>query len=179
MKPQQSLLIILITLLIASMACSLGGGTSDAGEAPAVEVEEAAPDAEVMDADDSQSEDADTAEEGEDSHADDTDAAEEIGDSAAAHDYDTEFPLPDDVQNFTGSGEQVNFASEMTLEQTVDFYRRVFAEMGLTERTINTSITESTFSMVFDGHANGNALVIQGVDLGNGTTNINMRFEDV
>jgi len=33
--------------------------------------------------------------------------------------------------------------------------------------------------MVFDGHPNGKSIVVQGVDLGNGTTNINIRFEDV
>jgi hypothetical protein len=33
--------------------------------------------------------------------------------------------------------------------------------------------------MVFDGHAKGQAIVIQGVDLGNSMTNVNIRFEDV
>lgn len=93
--------------------------------------------------------------------------------------YDTEFPLPSNVQNFTGGGGQVNFATSLTVEEAITFYREELTAIGLTEREINTAITETTFSMVFDGHPNGNAIVVQGVDLGNGTTNINIRFEDV
>ena len=93
--------------------------------------------------------------------------------------YDTEFPLPSKVQNFTGGGEQVNFATNLTVEEAIAFYRKELTAIGLSERKINTAITETTFSMVFDGHPNGKAIVVQGVDLGNGTTNINIRFEDV
>jgi hypothetical protein len=67
----------------------------------------------------------------------------------------------------------------VSVEDAIAFYRDAFAGAGLTERTINTAITATTFSMVFDGHASGKAIVVQGVDLGNGTTNINIRFEDV
>jgi len=93
--------------------------------------------------------------------------------------YDTEFPLPSNVQNFTGGGGQVNFATSLTVEEAITFYREELNAIGLTEREINTAITETTFSMVFDGHPNGKSIVVQGVDLGNGTTNINIRFEDV
>jgi len=33
--------------------------------------------------------------------------------------------------------------------------------------------------MVFDGDPSGKAVVIQGVDLGDGTVNVSMRLEDV
>jgi hypothetical protein len=33
--------------------------------------------------------------------------------------------------------------------------------------------------MVFDGDPSGQAIVIQGVDLGNGKTNVNIRYEKV
>lgn len=94
--------------------------------------------------------------------------------------YDTVFPLPDDVQNFTGgSGEaMVNFQTSLTLEEVVEFYRQTLADQGLTEREVLTSIEDVGFSMVFDGWPNDRALVIQGVDLG-GSTNVNIRFEDV
>jgi len=101
------------------------------------------------------------------------------GSDTAATTYDTIFPLPENVQNFTGSGEEVNFATSLTKDEAISFYRQAFEQMGLTERTSHTNITESTFSMVFDGYENGKAIVIQGVDLGNGTTNINIRFEDI
>jgi hypothetical protein len=94
--------------------------------------------------------------------------------------YDTVFPLPDNVQNFTGEGgeSQVNFQTSLSLDEVIEFYRQALTEKGLTERTLLTAITDTTFSMVFDGWPNGKALVIQGVDLG-ASRNVNIRFEDV
>ncbi len=99
--------------------------------------------------------------------------------NASAAGYDTNFPLPADVQNFSGGGEEINFGTSLTLEEAISFYRQAFEQMGLTERASLTSITENSFSLVFDGSENGKTLVIQGIDLGNGTTNINIRFEDI
>jgi hypothetical protein len=95
-------------------------------------------------------------------------------------DYDTVFPLPDDVQNFIGEGGEnmVNFQTSLSLEEVIEFYRQAFTGQGLTERKVLTVIEDEIFSMVFDGWPNDKALVIQGVDLGE-TTNINIRFEDV
>ena len=73
----------------------------------------------------------------------------------------------------------INFQATMSLKDVIAFYREAFAKAGYKERSINTAITDTTFSMVFDGHASGKAIVIQGVDLGGGNTNINIRFEDV
>jgi len=93
---------------------------------------------------------------------------------------DTTFPLPTSVSNFTATGDEaINFQTKMSLEDTLAFYRAAFAKAGLIERTINTAITETTFSIVFDGDASGMAIVVQGVDLGGGSTNVNIRYEDV
>src|SRR3989304_4348511 len=72
----------------------------------------------------------------------------------------------------------INFQTDMNLTDTIAFYREAFTKLGYTERTINTAITDTTFSMVFDGHASGKAIVIQGVDLG-GSTNVHIRFEAI
>jgi len=94
--------------------------------------------------------------------------------------YNTKFPLPGNVSNFTDTGNgSINFQTSMSLKDTIAFYRDAFGKQGLTERTINTSITDTTFSMVFDGDPSGQAVVIQGVDLGNGKTNVNIRYEKV
>jgi hypothetical protein len=96
--------------------------------------------------------------------------------------FDTEFPLPSDVSNFTSTStgnSGINFQTKMSLKDAVAFYREAFAKAGYKERQINTVINDATFSMVFDGHASGKAIVIQGVDLGGGKTNLNIRFEDV
>lgn len=93
--------------------------------------------------------------------------------------YDTEFPMPDSVEGFTDLGDgSINFQTQLSLKDTIAFYQESFTKAGYVERTLLTSVSDSTFSMVFDGHASGKAIVIQGVDLG-GTTNVNIRFEDV
>ena len=94
--------------------------------------------------------------------------------------HDTKFPLPSSVSNFTDMGNGgINFQTKTSLKDAIAFYREAFTKAGYKERSINTAITDTTFSMVFDGHASGKAIVIQGVDLGGGNTNINIRFEDV
>ncbi len=100
--------------------------------------------------------------------------------SAANTGYNTKFPLPQSVKNFTETADgQVNFQTAMSLKDTIAFYRQAFSKAGLKERTENTAITDSTFSLVFDGDPSGKAIVVQGVDLGNGTTNVNVRYESV
>ncbi len=94
--------------------------------------------------------------------------------------YNTKFPLPSSVSNFTDTGNgSINFQTDMSLKDAISFYREAFTKEGLKERTINTAITDTTFSMVFDGDPSGQAVVIQGVDLGNGKTNVNIRYEKV
>jgi hypothetical protein len=94
--------------------------------------------------------------------------------------HDTVFPLPDDVQNFTGGGgeEMVNFQTSLSMDEVVEFYRQAFAEQDLTEYELLTTIEDEAFSMVFTGWPGGKELVIQGVDLG-GSTNVNIRLEEV
>lgn len=94
--------------------------------------------------------------------------------------YNTKFPLPSDVSNFTETGNgSINFQTGMSLKDTIQFYRNAFKNEGLTERIVNTAITDTTFSLVFDGDPSGQAIVVQGVDLGNGKTNVNIRYEKV
>lgn len=100
--------------------------------------------------------------------------------SAAGSGYDTKFPLPDNVSDFTAAGENsINFQTTLSLEESIAFYRDAFAQQGLTERTVNTAFTHTTFSLVFDGDPSGQAIVVQGVDLHNGKTSVNIRYENV
>jgi len=90
-----------------------------------------------------------------------------------------EFPLPEDVENIDDLGDgAINFQTSLSLPDAVTFYRFAFIDLGYTEREINTAITDTTFSLVFDGHESGKAIVVQGVDL-DGSVNINIRFEDM
>ena len=66
----------------------------------------------------------------------------------------------------------------MDIQESVAFYRARFAGMGLTERDLLTEVSETTFSIVFDGDPRG-TIVVQGVNLGDANTNINLRYEDI
>jgi hypothetical protein len=166
MKHKRSFL-FLIVLVLASLACGLfTGGGSDAGESPLSPGDtggsgggEVSP----------------TPEAGADSE--DSDSLSMPGN---AGEYDTEFPLPEDVQNFLEIDENtINYQTSMSLSEVVDFYRESFNGAGYEERDILTVIEDNTVSLVWDGHPSGQAIIVQGVDLGNGTTNVNVRFEDV
>ena len=93
--------------------------------------------------------------------------------------YDTVFPLPDDVQNFTGGGgeEGINFQTSLSMDDAIEFYRGAFAKLGLEEYPILTSIEDESFSLVFLGWEGSEELVIQGVVFGD-VTNINIRLEE-
>ena len=91
----------------------------------------------------------------------------------------SEFPLTKDAASVTKAGNTTNYQTKLTLKEAIEFYRTELTKLGLKERTINTAITDTVFSMVFDGSKNGKALVVQGVDLGNGSVNINIRYEDL
>jgi len=90
-----------------------------------------------------------------------------------------ELPIPDGATNFTEADGTLLFQVKMSLDDAADFYLTELAAMGFKERPILTVIEESTFSMVFDGHESGSAIIVQGVDLGNGSVNISIRLEDV
>jgi len=147
------LLLVVASLLIASLACSLFSNTGRSSEETIPSGDENVP--------------------GE---------APSSGGSAGSGsaEYDTEFPLPADVENITDLGDNgINYQTTMSLNDVVEFYRDAFSSAGYDERDITTVINDTTFSIVWDGHPSGKAIVVQGVDLGNGTFNVNVRFEDV
>jgi len=138
-----------VILLLASMACSLFGGGSAGSEGGAPSAGGGEPQ---------------------------QDAPAPSGSGK----YETVFPMPPEVENFMDLGDDaINYQTSMKLDDVVAFYRGEFESAGYDERDITTVINEDTFSIVWDGHPSGKAIVVQGVDLGNGTTNVNVRFEDV
>lgn len=92
----------------------------------------------------------------------------------------SEFPLPEDASNLMNLGEAgVNFQTGLSVDAAMEFYRQALGEQGLKERDLLTVVSDGVFSMVFDGHSSGKSVVIQGVDLGGGSLNINIRLENV
>jgi hypothetical protein len=91
---------------------------------------------------------------------------------------DSDFPMPNDAKNIISVAGTVNYQTSLSLDEVMDFYRDVFGKQGYAERPILTVVSDGVFSMVFDGHESGKAIAVQGVDLGDGTVNVNIRFED-
>ncbi|GIK43147.1 MAG: hypothetical protein BroJett011_69800 [Chloroflexota bacterium] len=93
--------------------------------------------------------------------------------------HDTVFPLPGDVQEFTGGGGDnlISFKTNLTLAEIAEFYRQAFKEQGLTERTVVTQVNDQLINLVFDGSANGKALVVQALPLDDKLNNVSVRYE--
>jgi hypothetical protein len=93
----------------------------------------------------------------------------------------TGIPLPDvgTISNISFDNGTLNFQVEADFEVVIEYYRKAALAAALTERELNTVVTNNSASLVFDGHESGKALVIQIVDLGNGKVNVNVRLEDI
>lgn len=92
----------------------------------------------------------------------------------------TDFPLPDDASNVINMGNDiVNFQTNLSLDEARKFYLDQFGKLGYVERAELTVTSDTTFSMVFDGHESGKAITLQGVELGDGTVNISIALVDI
>lgn len=106
-------------------------------------------------------------------------ATEEAVDPGFSVGGDSEFPLPDETTNVVSVAGTVNFQTRLGLEEVMAFYRDTYGKQGYTERELLTTVSDGVFSFVFDGDPSGKAIVIQGVDLGDGTVNVNISLQDV
>jgi hypothetical protein len=156
-------LLAISVLVLASLACqALAGG----GDVPVAE-----PQAPVQEAAPAESESVEPAQ---------PPAQEQESAPAAGLGFETEFPIPDDASNgFDLGNGMVSFQTGLALEEALAFYRDSFSAAGYAEREITTVVSDTTFSIVFDGHESGKAIVVQAVDLGGGLVNITIRFEDI
>lgn len=92
----------------------------------------------------------------------------------------TDFPMTSDAYNVTDLGDgSLLFYTKLSAEEAMDFYRDQYSAKGYTERELLTVLSDGTFSMVFDGDPSGKAVVVQSVDLGDGSRTIAIRLEDV
>ena len=109
-----------------------------------------------------------------------TDSSNESNSNESDSSVESDFPLTADAYNVTEIGDgSILFYTKLSAEEAMDFYRDEYTAMGYTERTLLTVLTNGTFSMVFDGDPSGKAVVIQSVDLGDGSRTIAIRLEDV
>ncbi len=153
-----SVLLAILALVLASLACQtvLGGG-SDINQIESLPTVDNSGDTTIAT----------------------PEATEESVDPGFSVGGDSEFPMPDDAVNVVNVAGNVNFQTKLSLEEVMAFYRDTYGKQGLTERELLTTVTDGVFSFVFDGEPSGKAIVIQGVDLGDGTVNVNISLQDI
>ena len=175
--------IFVIILLLASLACSLpfsGGDDSDDGSAGSSVEFEGGNDSDSDGDNDMDDSDSDGGNEMDDS---DADSDHENGDSDSGSGEsgggpDAPFPLTDDADILLQDANSATYGTKLSIAESIDFYRAEFAKLGFTERDLLTVIADDSFSMVFDGHSSGQAILVQGTDFGE-STNISIQFQDI
>ena len=97
-----------------------------------------------------------------------------------AQTVNTDFPLTPDAFNVTDVGEgSILYYTKLSLADVLKFYRDAYAAKGYKEREAITVTSDTTLSVVFDGDPSGKSVVIQSVDLGNGSRTVSIRLEVV
>ncbi|MFN8382455.1 MAG: hypothetical protein U0V02_10965 [Anaerolineales bacterium] len=106
-------------------------------------------------------------------------APNDPGNSGLSVGGDSEFPMPDDAVNVVSVSGTVNFQTKLSIDEVMAFYRDTYGKQGFTERDTFTTISDGVFSFVFDGDPSGKAILIQGFDVGDGTTNVSITLQDL
>jgi hypothetical protein len=92
----------------------------------------------------------------------------------------SQFPMTTDAFNvFDVDDGSVIYSTKLSADEVMQFYRDEYNSQGYTEREDLTVVGDGIFSMVFDGDPSGKSVVIQSVDLGDGSRTISIRLEDV
>jgi len=90
------------------------------------------------------------------------------------------FPLTADAYNVIDVGDgSVLFYTKMSLDDVMKFYRDEYTSQGYVERGLLTVVSDGVFSIVFDGDPGGKAVVIQSVDLGDGSRTVTISLQDI
>jgi hypothetical protein len=109
-----------------------------------------------------------------------TDAPQDTASSGGNADTSASgFPITADAYNVidTGDGSALYY-TKLPQEDVLKFYRDEYVSRGYTERALLTVIEEGVFSIVFDGDPSGKAVVIQSVDLGDGSSTVAISLQD-
>jgi hypothetical protein len=90
------------------------------------------------------------------------------------------FPVTPDAYNITKTEDGgILFYTKLSLEDSMRFYRDQYTAKGYAERQSLTVVSGGTLSLVFDGDPSGKAVIVQSVDLGDGSRTIALRLEDI
>lgn len=110
--------------------------------------------------------------------------AEKPTEAGTANDSDSTvsspFPMTADAYNVVEVEDgSLVYYTKLSVDEAMQFYRGEYSSQGYTEREDLTIVADGMFSMVFDGDPSGKSVVIQSVDLGDGSRTIAIRLEDV
>ena len=109
-----------------------------------------------------------------------TESAPPIDNGSSNTTVKTDFPMTDDAYNTVDIGDgSLLYYTKMSMDDVLKFYRDEYTAKGYTERELLTTVSDGVFSIVFDGDPSGKAVVIQSVDLGDGSRTVAIRLEDV
>lgn len=90
------------------------------------------------------------------------------------------FPITADAYNVIDTGDgSVLYYTKLSQDEVLKFYRDEYVSRGYTERALLTVIEDGVFSIVFDGDPSGKAVVIQSVDLGDGSRTVSISLQDI
>ena len=107
-------------------------------------------------------------------------ATQDGGSSQGGGSSDSGFPMTADAYNVTKIGDgSILYYTKLSLEDVMKFYRDEYSAKGYKERELLTVVSDTIVSMVFVGDPSGKAVVIQSVDLGDGSRTVAIRLEDV
>ena len=90
------------------------------------------------------------------------------------------FPIPTDVYNYMVlNPDTLSFSTSLNFDEIIAYYTDEFGKAGYTVRESATEVTDVNFTMIWDGHESGRAIVLQGLDLKNGSYNVIVKFVDM
>lgn len=143
-------------LVLASLACQAvtGGGSNDVKDVSPSNDSVTQPEAEQPDIEEP------------------TEAPAADSNSGTDSSVSSDFPMIDDAFNVVEVGGSLIYYTKLSAEDALKFYRDEYTSMGYMERELLTVVESGMFSIVFDGDPSGKAVVIQSVDLGDGSRTI-------
>ena len=148
----KQIFLALTVLALASLACSLMSGGGGGGDAPVPPS-------------------------GGDSPAT---AAPQDNSGGNADTSASGFPITADAYNVVDLGDgSLLYYTKLPQAEVLKFYRDEYVSRGYVERALLTTISDGVFSIVYDGDPSGKAVVIQSVDLGDGSCTVAISLTDV
>ena len=91
------------------------------------------------------------------------------GDGGVTVGGESEFPVPSDATNVVSAAELVTFQTKMSTDDVLKFYRDEFAKQGYKEDPSKAITFGKTFTLAFDGHPSGKVIYVVGADAGDGS----------